>query len=171
MKVTAGHFHPMSHSQWETINVGHLTNCLSFWRFPINQQLEKTTDRENPLAHSAVFQGATTNLIKLIMLMLAFNNFLANMSVCLLPVSETCAFPDHIWKLISYQTSCFSLKYGPMSLQIKLSRVFTAANQSGSSEMITVSNCNTFELPTQWWCDVRGKWPQREYGGWCVCWL
>lgn len=44
-----------------------------------------------------------------------------------------------IWKLISYQTSCFSLKYGPMSLRIKLSNVFTAANQSGSSEMITVS--------------------------------
>lgn len=44
-----------------------------------------------------------------------------------------------IWKLISYQTSCFSLKYGPMSLRIKPSSVFTAANQSGSSEMITVS--------------------------------
>lgn len=64
-----------------------------------------------------------------------------------------------IWKLISYQTSCFSLKYDPMSLRIKLSSVFTAVNQPGSSEMITVSQI----APHSSWCDVRGKWPQREY--------
>lgn len=42
------------------------------------------------------------------------------------------------WKLIYYQTCRFTLKYGPTSLRVKVPVVFTIANQSGNSEIMTI---------------------------------
>ena len=171
-------------------------------------------------AHSAIFQGKTTYL-KTCELILAFNNFLANITVWLDPVcltsrlrqmSRRCVliFLNYFmsfliilhqivklarmclngniscWKLISYQTCC-TLKYGPISLQIKPYLLFSAANQTKqlkregmygliwSSQMTTMSqisySARLAPRAQKMWaspleCDVRGKWPPCECSLW-----
>lgn len=115
---------------------------------------ERMMDSENLEAHSNVFQGKITYLTR--QLMLAINNFLANISnilcftsrfrqmslkMCVYISKLIYAFPYRgwmltlavKWKLIGDQTC-------GLSFRIKLFIVFTVANQSGRSETITIMN-------------------------------
>lgn len=118
-------------------------------------------ESKNLEAHSNVFQGKMTYLTR--QLMLAINNFLANITnilcftswfrqmslkMCVYISKLIYAFPYRgwmltlavKWKLISDQTCGLSLKYGQISFRIKLFIVFTVANQSGGSETVTIMN-------------------------------